>query len=84
MYFLIYSACPNKGTEAHKKYASGNIACWINTQDREVARIKSQQMIERTGWAIENLEKEHPLSREMAEASPVTSIMSRHLSTTRS
>ena len=69
MYFLIYSAHSNKESEAYGKYAGASIACWINTKDREFARIKSRQMVEERNWTIESLDEEHPLSRKMAEAS---------------
>jgi hypothetical protein len=69
MYFLIYSAYPIKGTEEYRKYAGAQIACWINTNDREVARTKSRRMVKQTNWKIDTLEEEHPLSRKMAEAS---------------
>lgn len=69
MYFLIYNAIPNKGTDDSKKYSSANVACWINTRDRELAGRKSRRMVEQRGWTIDGLEEEHPLTRRMAEAS---------------
>ena len=69
MYFLIYSAHPNIGTEDHQKYSGADIACWINTKNREAARIKSQQLIEARKWAIDSLEEEYTMTRELAESS---------------
>jgi hypothetical protein len=69
MYFLIYSAHPNKGTEAHSKYSGADIACWIKTNNRESARLRSRRLIEGRNWTIDRLEEEHPMSRKMAESS---------------
>ena len=69
MFFLIYRAHPNVGTEAHSKYAGADIVCWINVNDRDIARAKAQQLIRARDWTIDRLEEEHPITREIAETS---------------
>ncbi len=69
MYFLIYAARPNEGTKAYRKYGGADVACWIKTGNREVARQRARKLIEERGWAVEGLEEEHSMTRELALAS---------------
>jgi hypothetical protein len=69
VYFLIYSAHPNGGTEDYVRFEGAHVACWIDVEDIELARSKAQKMIRNREWTVENLEEEHSITREIAETS---------------
>lgn len=69
MFFMIYSAHPNDGSEERSKYGGAAVACWINVDNPDLARAKAQQMIREEGWTVDGLEEEYPITREMAETS---------------
>jgi hypothetical protein len=70
MRFLIYTAHPNKRTDASRKYAGADVACWINSDDRLEARRKARHLIEMQGWIVDRLEEERPIARgDYAESS---------------
>jgi hypothetical protein len=64
MYFIILEVAPERTNPEYEQFGGAFAACWVATDDPEVAEREAREVLADAGWATRAVDEHYPVDRE--------------------